>query len=482
MKVNIYFLRLLVLIVCQSSFAMASTYHIRKDGSDTSCNGLTNAPSSSLPNCAFLTVQKGINSAQAGDAISVHAGDYSSESLSSSRSGTSNGRIIIAAASGEVATLGTTIKISHDYLTVQGFQVTNFPSYPSALFEITGSNTEIRNNYIYSNSAKDFEWSVGMHFGGTNNILDGNTFDGKGTGPNVNVPSIWIPIVFDGSGHTVSRNVFKNISNCERVFDINSGTNITILDNEVFNLWQNLNTGNTHVDIFQNWCQPDATAFACPTMSVNFIIERNYFHDIQGQISNMGDGGGPFIVRNNIFANITSAWFFNTQHVQMTGNTFYRVGTEMDYAIYSYGANADISGLLLENNIFFAIGAGDPNNVPYAIDTQGRCRNAPCVLDYNFVTSASLQSKSAFTGVEVHGVNGGDPKFIAPFSNCVSNLCNFNIALNSIVIDKGTVVSGYSTDYLGNIRTAPWDIGAFEYSSSSLPTLSLTPPKNLRVL
>ncbi|MGZ3798164.1 MAG: hypothetical protein ACXVB1_17460, partial [Pseudobdellovibrionaceae bacterium] len=77
---GIFFL-LHLLMISAASFANASTYHVRKDGSDTSCNGSVNASSAMAPNCAVLTVQQGLQLAQAGDTVSVHAGDYSSATL-----------------------------------------------------------------------------------------------------------------------------------------------------------------------------------------------------------------------------------------------------------------------------------------------------------------------------------------------------------------------------------------------------------------
>lgn len=56
--------------------AFATTYFVRTDGSNATCNGLTNASAASAPNCAFLTIQFAVNTAVSGDTINVAAGTY----------------------------------------------------------------------------------------------------------------------------------------------------------------------------------------------------------------------------------------------------------------------------------------------------------------------------------------------------------------------------------------------------------------------
>lgn len=67
---------LAAVFLCAQS-AWAATYYVRKDGSDSACNGLTDASSAAAPSCAFLTIQKGADAAVvAGDRVMIHAGTY----------------------------------------------------------------------------------------------------------------------------------------------------------------------------------------------------------------------------------------------------------------------------------------------------------------------------------------------------------------------------------------------------------------------
>lgn len=62
---------------CTTTPTSGSVFHVRTDGSDTTCNGSANAASASAPNCAFKTVQKAVNSlTAAGNRIIIHAGAY----------------------------------------------------------------------------------------------------------------------------------------------------------------------------------------------------------------------------------------------------------------------------------------------------------------------------------------------------------------------------------------------------------------------
>ncbi|MGZ3796192.1 MAG: hypothetical protein ACXVB1_07505 [Pseudobdellovibrionaceae bacterium] len=452
------------LMISAASFANASTYHVRKDGSDTSCNGSVNASSSFAPNCAFLTIQKGVNIAKAGDRVDVHTGDYTSASITSMTSGTSSNGITLEAAPGETATIGAlTINSGHDYITVQGFQVTAFQG-TQGLFKLNGNNSKILNNNFYSNKTQDYydAVAISMDINTSNILIDGNIFDGRST-PNTVGPSIYIPLNAKGSNQTISHNKFMNMVDPERVMEINGLTNSTISHNEVSNVTYNGANG-AHVDIFQYFASSEPTQ--------NLIIEDNYFHDLQSQIGDMVDSttAKNITFRNNVFANIDSAMFGGSPSMLIYNNTFYRVGingVDPLLLIYAPAANnADI-----RNNIFYDCGNSD-NMGWYGTNASN------VIKDYNFVANGSNAAKFGFS--EAHGVNGGNPAFVAAYTNCVTHACDFHIMPTSVVIGKGTAISGIITDFSGAPRPATPSIGAYE-PSSGISTL-LNAPQNLRII
>lgn len=54
----------------------AALVYVRTDGHDANCNGEYDAPATSAPDCAFATIQRGVDSVDAGGVVVVAAGTY----------------------------------------------------------------------------------------------------------------------------------------------------------------------------------------------------------------------------------------------------------------------------------------------------------------------------------------------------------------------------------------------------------------------
>lgn len=117
-----------VFLLSTAPFAGAAVYYVDQNNPQASD---TNAGGADRP---FKTVQKGVNTAVAGDTVTVKAGLYP-EVVETKAGGTSGARIVIQAAKSSVdaATLPAQratvngFKIYHPYVTVQGFDITGFP-------------------------------------------------------------------------------------------------------------------------------------------------------------------------------------------------------------------------------------------------------------------------------------------------------------------------------------------------------------------
>lgn len=71
------FLGTAAIVIAWSSSALAAQFHVRTDGSDTTCSGLVDRAASSSGQCAFKTIQRAVDAlTAAGDKVTIHAGTY----------------------------------------------------------------------------------------------------------------------------------------------------------------------------------------------------------------------------------------------------------------------------------------------------------------------------------------------------------------------------------------------------------------------
>ena len=112
------------------------------------------------------------------------------------------------------------------------------------------------------------------------------------------------------------------------------------------------------------------------------------------------------------------------------------------------------TGNKVENNIF-------SNNKDYGIKY-----NSNLQYDYNLFFNNGSNYKGGPSGA--HDLYG-DPKY----QNRASH--NFQLTSSSPAIDKGISISGLTTDILGNLIQNKVDIGAYEYTTSSISSMPSVP-------
>ncbi|MGZ3797375.1 MAG: choice-of-anchor Q domain-containing protein [Pseudobdellovibrionaceae bacterium] len=468
----------LMATVC--SYANASVYHVRKDGSDSNCNGSVNASSAMAPNCAVLTVQKGVDLAQPSDTVSVHSGDYSSATINSARTGTASARITISGAGDGTTTLGkTNILLGHDYITMSDLSFSGFPdgtagapSIAATLIDIQGAYFEYTRNHMSPTNAGSYGYALGMRTHATHTTISYSTFE---AGTVVNGPSFYNVVTLDdGADHAlIDHNIIRNMIDVERVFE-HWADNPTYSNNEIYNI----------KTTWPVWCHPDIwQTWGSPTFS-NLLIEKNYLHDLQSQIGIVeggsgSHGNGPWVFRNNVFANIDMCMFIGIWKTYWYNNTFYRASLNCPSPINGGYPGAD--DMDVRNNVFVGCGLSDYTGW---YDFQSGTG------DYNFVSNELNGPKGGFS--EIHGINGGDTGFINAHPDCVSSPCDFHLAANSALINKGTTITNvsadgtaippFSTDKDGNPRTGTWDMGAYEFLNGTPTPVVLVAPKNLHVI
>lgn len=226
-----------------------------------------------------------------------------------------------------------------------------------------------------------------------------------------------------------------------------------------------VNAGN-HSDIFQ--------AFGgTSTQSHDNLVERCWIEDNSGQFGNFEGDSNPsgirdWTFRNNVFVNsriqtnvfegVTGFKFYNNTVYNASGNA----GFGSDDAVECY------------NNIFCRVGtinAGGPYN--YATRTK----------DYNFMSmyaTDAIKTGYVYNGTtqlnEQHGINTGtwDPDEV--FVDAANK--DFTLRVGSPAIGAGVDLSssGFTNDYTGATRTAPWDMGAYKYTGAgTVPVITTNP-------
>jgi hypothetical protein len=454
---------LIILCFLLFSDVYAATYHVRTDGNDTICNGFTDAGVGDAPNCSFLTVQKGVNTAtSAGDVVSIHTGSYSE--FNTAASGSTINFITIQANGSDSIRIPSMI-VKHNYIKITGITITSSSTWGSAGIELIGNNCIIYNNMLAgSGVARGGATIYGMGIHGNNNLIDHNTVDGEST---VNT-SFFIVFSVNGTHNTFSNNIIKNILNVERIWDAggddtsNMSSDYTIIrGNEAYNItWDG--GGGVHPDIFQAVDHTTNTAN-------NWLLEKNYFHDIDSQIGinelPVARSSG-WIFRNNIFANITQRMMLSVPNIQIVNNTFFQVQSGDQNAI-DYNTT---SGLVLKNNIII----GGSKNSGFGMLNRTNDGTNTTSLSNNYYGLPMDRGYTARTNSTILGygdanfINGGNPQFVAAYNNCILNACNFRLQASSPLINKGANLSAMwfgATDYDGTSRPqgSAWDIGAYEY-------------------
>jgi hypothetical protein len=476
----------------------------------------------------YTTIQGCLDVVVAGDTCDIYAGTYAELPITkASGSNSTTGLITIQAHGSDTVTLDvvslnpawhTYFHIAHNYIKVNGIQISNPGGYSQEGIILSGSNCQITNNRFY-NGYMGNPGSYAINVTGSNNTISGNTIEGSTlstggthTGSNAAAtltdstkswttnaliglrlfnqtnqqgctvtantsttvtctlsggeswdagdyytvgPTFYIVFYNSGNSNTYSSNIIRNVVDVERIWDLYGDDN-TIDGNEAYNLiWSGY--GGIHPDIFQVVDSETAT-------SKRNIIQNNYFHDLAAQIGineMRHTSTDSWIFRNNIFANVTDCHNapFYMHYTKVYNNTFYNCGGS------DLGGAWD-TGVEYRNNVIIFSSTNPGYGLLGTVGEGGiYSNNYYGMLDGTGRTEASIIASG-----DMNYVNGGDPKFIAPFTDCIVNTCNFQLQSDSPLKDAGATLTGFSTDKHGGSRPvgAAWDIGAYEYGSATV--------------
>lgn len=443
----------LVLVVGYSVGAShAATFHVSTTGNDA------NSGTESKP---FLTVQKGIDVAQAGDVVLVGDGHFE-ERVLSKRNGSEASPIVMR---GSVGSGIRAIILSHSWIVVEKFKLTGGASLR------LGSSFCLVQDCEFNPIDTDGKNNVTMEAGAKGNKPFGhwlrrNRFlNAKGNGVGVSL---------HGKNHVVENNYYssQNGADANWIF-----ANNCIIRGNTFENWSNPGIAALHSDLFQAFGNNNDVA-------QNLVIESNIGIDCKNcQLGNVTDDKftkeiADWTWMNNIWIRVSGPLnlfspghkFFNNTWVQspITHSSGVVIRTSTDR-----GNGHDAKFF---NNIFYKCGQ-TPTNTNHGFWGFVAAAGVPLTgfeADHNLVigSGAGTVKGSGWTKFDsnANGLNGVDPLLVEP----TNPMSAAHVRLRSVspAIGAGKDLSEFfKTDFFGRKRLLRWDIGAHQSDGSlSAPT------------
>jgi hypothetical protein len=232
-----------------------------------------------------------------------------------------------------------------------------------------------------------------------------------------------------GSRHLIERNTIEKVNGWEVFFLV--GNNNTLRYNYIrqSDRPEGFEIPNGELDqstgLYWDFVHPIMTIFGSSSIeSGNNVFEYNFIQDMVSEFVNINERHptqttGParrFIFRNNVITGLERHGAFHIPETIITNNTFYRAAYgSATRGVFSIAGTAlgSADDSIIKNNAFVEsnVAAQDSGGQMgwYALENVNMAE-AP---NYNFVAGAGplFPGKRRFEGVELNGINGGDPKF-----------------------------------------------------------------------
>jgi len=494
------------LVLLQPQIARIGTnYYVAKTGSDTNAGTLT-AP--------YLTIQKGLGIAQAGDTVFVKAGTYQ-EYVSFKNSGTMGQPIVLKNYGNEVVLVDAentrvyciyTNKKSN--LVVDGINAANSTVYN--VFQTEGGNVTIKNinsslpivpgksNYCFLFQSTTI-WSHNItmqncvaYGGGTGVYINDRTDGMKVTGGEVSYSNFTgFSVGTIGDTAIAPRNIVV-----DRVYSHNngrSGIGTRIAKNVTFRNCHSSYNASTGIQIEamtynslmeDNLCEYNSRSFGYETgiwifNSDGAIVRRNIMRGNSTglRVSKMKNFQAYYnlIMNNNYnldgtnqntsgvdFSESSGTFYNNTLIGNSASNS--KLGSIYVYPLYPEGGVTQPSNITIKNNIIMNDGSVDS---PKDMDFD-QSVGSTVICDYNLVynanrainiqigtTNYSWATYKLVSSQDSHSINS-NPLFVNAGSE------DYRLQAGSPAINAGVNV-GLTTDYLGHTINGLPDIGAYEY-------------------
>jgi hypothetical protein len=285
-----------------------------------------------------------------------------------------------------------------------------------------------------------------------------------------------------------------------------TASNTTIDGFEIYGFSQiavNINGGSTNVIIRNNWIHDIGRICTSTTQGLvgvfagatnNLLIERNTLNTI-GRFANgesgctittdmrhdhgiYTSGNSGLTVRNNVFYDVTRGFPIHLYpnaltNVKILNNTF----ADSKFAQGQILFATNITTMDIANNIFYNPAVGALNATTYASFSGVTVRNN-LISDTSSMWEEGGRPISPPSGTTGSCGNNGNLCNVDPlFTNVGARI--YTLQSRSPAIGPGLNFSAsFTNDYIGNIRSVPWDVGAYEFSQGLVAPAA---PTNLTV-
>ncbi len=423
------------------SSAGGDTYYVSTTGDDS------NPGTESQP---WRTIQHAAETIVAGDTVYVKAGTYQ-ERVTPQNSGSAGNYIIYAVYPGDtVAIDGNGVSVPEwgglfdvsgkSYIKISTFRVIN--STGAGILADTSSHIIIEKNYTYNTTSS----GIGI-WDSDNIVIDDNEVE---------------LACNDGEQECITvagTDTFEVKNN--NVHHGGPGT----LGGEGIDVKDGSSNGTVHNNYVHHLQRLGIYVDAWDKHTYNIEVFKNIVHDCAADgFTVASEAGGLLenirvynnIAYNNKYVGITIAGYGEPgvekhpmKDIKVINNTFYNNGSG-DWGGGISVENPDVENLIIRNNIC-------SQNLLFQIQVEISGQNL--TVDHNLI--------DGYRGYpdEIYGDDyvEGNPKFVNPTA------ADFHLQKDSPAIDKGSSIEAPDDDFDGNSRPqgAEYDIGAFEYGSSS---------------
>lgn len=443
----------ILLVLITVSPCIAENYYVSTIGDDSSVGNSTSP---------WKTIQKCINTINAGDSCIIKNGSYTESLVSITRSGLPSYPLSILAEDRRQVVLNGNVDITGSYVRINALRIVPQSSSKFGI-DIKGNYNEVTDCYIDGNKNILGPNNIACNITGQFNKLVNSYISGTCFG-----------VIIGGQNNSIINNevyALKLNGNCGDVdYTRFFGSGHIFKSNKLHGI-DKTQVGTSHVDCFQTFDNGGPTKSA-----QNILIEGNFCDGAsQGMMMQASTYNNSYniTVRNNVFKNL-NAWgmcVHQIKKVKIYNNTFDITGGIHGVGC-RYGASCEI-----KNNIFY-------NGSLYWFSADST------IID-GTTTAPGKNNVLYKEGVNITGYANDkiniDPLFVDRINN------NYRLLASSPAIGYGVVISDWSnaTDKDGNIRQGAWDVGAYQSTattsapattttSTSTPTTTTTSKKTTK--